>query len=180
MTRLNRRQFSAVLAASTLAAPWSARAAAPDALRDYGAAPEFTGLGTWLNSPALTLAALRGKVVLVDFWTFGCVNCANTLPHVVRWDAQYRDQGLVVVGIHTPEFAYEKSSANVQAALGRFGIRFPVAQDNDFATWKAYSNRYWPAFYLVDKTGRVRRQHFGEGEYAQTEQAIRTLLAAPA
>jgi len=178
MKPLDRRQFSLGLAASALALPWAARAGAAEVLRDYGAAPEFTGLGNWFNSPPLTLQGLRGKVVLVDFWTFGCVNCANTLPHVVRWYDAYRNEGLVVVGIHTPEFAHEKVAANVQTALGRFDIRFPVAQDNDFATWKAYRNQYWPAFYLVDRSGQVRRQHFGEGEYAQTEQAIKLLLAA--
>ena len=177
MTRLDRRQFSAALAAGVLGAPWVAQAAAEPALPDLGAAPEFTGLGKWFNSPPLTMAGLRGKVVLVDFWTFGCFNCANTMPHVVRWHDQFSRQGLVIVGIHTPEFGYEKQAANVRTALGRFVIRIPVAQDNDFATWRAWRNQYWPAFYLVDQAGRVRRRHFGEGEYAQMEQAIRTLLA---
>lgn len=161
----------ASMALAAPAAPWAA-------LADFGAAPEFTGIEKWLNSPPLTLRALAGKVVLVDFWTYACVNCINTLPHVVRWYEKYKDQGLVVIGIHTPEFAFEKSTANVEAALQRFGIRYPVAQDNRYATWKAYENRYWPAFYLVDKTGRVRRRHFGEGKYEEMEQAIKELLAS--
>ncbi|MDM0044183.1 redoxin domain-containing protein [Variovorax dokdonensis] len=177
MTSIDRRSFSIALAAGALASPWSARAATGPDLPDLGAAPEFTGLGQWFNSAPLTLASLRGKVVLVDFWTFGCVNCANTMPHVVRWYDRYAARGFVVVGIHTPEFGYEKLAANVQTALGRFDIRFPVAQDNDFATWKAWRNQYWPAFYLVDQAGRVRRRHFGEGEYAQMDQAISALLA---
>ncbi|WP_420997300.1 redoxin domain-containing protein [Cupriavidus sp. 30B13] len=142
-----------------------------------GKAPEFVGIGRWLNSEPLAMSSLRGKVVLVDFWTYGCINCVRTLPHVTQWYDKYRDQGLVVVGVHTPEFAAEKSTANVQAAIKRFGIRYPVAQDNAYATWGAYGNQYWPALYLVDADGRIVYQHFGEGRYAETEATIQRLLA---
>jgi len=175
-TPINRRDFAAALGA-TLALP--ALAAAPS-LYDWGPAPEFAGIEQWLNSPPLTMAGLRGKVVLVDFWTYSCINCLRTLPYVNRWAEQYREQGLVVVGVHTPEFPFERSTSNVQTAMKRFGVKHPVAQDNRYATWKAYSNQYWPAEYLVDKRGRVMRKHFGEGGYAEMEAAIRMLLAQPA
>jgi cytochrome c biogenesis protein CcdA/thiol-disulfide isomerase/thioredoxin len=155
-------------------------AAAPDAgLRDFGEAPELAGIQLWLNSEPLTLAGLRGKVVLVDFWTYSCVNCLRTLPFLERWDGAYRDDGLVVVGVHTPEFAFEREPANVRQAVRDLGIRYPVALDPDFATWNAWGNRYWPAKYLIDRRGHVRFAHFGEGEYEQTEAAIRALLAEP-
>ncbi len=176
MNTISRRSFSSIALAAA-AMPWPVRAAAPAALGDHGAAPEFTGIEKWLNSEPLRMQGLAGKVVLVDFWTYSCVNCVNTLPHVVRWYETYRSQGFVVVGVHTPEFPFEKSTSNVETALQRFNIRFPVAQDNRYATWKAYNNQYWPAFYLVDKSGRVRRKHFGEGKYDEMEQAIKTLLA---
>lgn len=140
-------------------------------------APEFTGIKQWLNSEPLTMAQLRGKVVLVDFWTYDCINCINTLPHVVRWHDKYKDKGLVVVGVHTPEYAFERKTDNVRAALKRFDIRYPVAQDNGYETWNAYGNRYWPAFYLVNKKGQVVYTHFGEGRYEQTEAKIQQLLA---
>jgi thiol-disulfide isomerase/thioredoxin len=117
-------------------------------------APNFVGITNWFNSSPLSINALRGKVVLVDFWTYGCVNCVNTLPHVTALYAKYRDRGLVVVGVHTPEFPFERSSANVQAALKRHGITYPVAQDNDSQTWNAYRNEYWPAQYIIDQNGR--------------------------
>ena len=123
---------------------------------------------------------LRGKVVLVDFWTYTCINCIRTLPYVKSWHEKYKDQGLVVVGVHTPEYPFERSTDNVKTAIKRFGITYPVAQDNKYATWSAYNNQYWPAFYLIDKQGKVVYQHFGEGEYAATEAKIRTLLAEPA
>ena len=143
-------------------------------------APEFTGIQQWLNSEPLTMRQLRGKVVLVDFWTYTCINCIRTLPYVKSWHEKFKDQGLVVVGVHTPEYPFERSTDNVKAAIKRFGITYPVAQDNKYATWSAYNNQYWPAFYLVDKQGKVVYQHFGEGEYAATEAKIRTLLAEPA
>ncbi|RZI94033.1 MAG: redoxin domain-containing protein [Variovorax sp.] len=185
MRTLSRRTFSGMAmgaALATTASMWPlrpARAADP-ALRDYGKAPEFRGIDTWLNSEPLTLQALAGKVVLVDFWTYGCYNCVNTLPHVVGWYEKYKNQGFVVVGIHSPEFAYEKPTRNVSAAMKKHGIAYPVAQDNGFQTWRAYDNKYWPSFYLVDKQGRVRRRHDGEGEYAQMDAAIRVLLAEKA
>jgi cytochrome c biogenesis protein CcdA/thiol-disulfide isomerase/thioredoxin len=153
-----------------------AGAAADSALEDYGAAPEFVGNDRWFNSRPLTLRGLRGRVVLVDFWTYTCINCLRTLPHLTAWDRAYRNHGLTIVGVHTPEFAFERDAGNVAAAIGREGIRYPVAQDNRMATWDAYANRYWPAKYLIDATGHVRYVHFGEGEYDETEAAIRALL----
>src|SRR3954470_23292933 len=134
-----------------------------------GTAPEIKGGGThWLNTPGgrpLTLAGLRGHVVLVDFWTYTCINCLRTLPHVRAWDARYRARGLTVVGVHTPEFGFEHDTGNVRAAIARSRLRYPVVQDNAYATWNAWGNQYWPAKYLVDAKGRVRYAHFGEGEY---------------
>ena len=146
-------------------------------LQNYGQAPEFRGISQWLNSRPLTLASLRGKVVLIDFWTYSCVNCIRTLPYVKRWYETYRDAGLVVVGVHTPEFAFEHVPGNVEKAVSSFGIDYPVALDNDYGTWTAWGNRYWPAEYYVDRQGHVRYAHFGEGDYAETEKVIRTLLA---
>jgi cytochrome c biogenesis protein CcdA/thiol-disulfide isomerase/thioredoxin len=147
----------------------------------YLPASEFAGVSHWFNTPGgkpLTMRELRGKVVLIDFWTYTCINCLRTLPHLEAWDAAYRSQGLVIVGVHTPEFAFEHSRSNVAAAIERLGVRYPVPQDNDYATWDAYHNQYWPAEYLVDKQGRVVHVHFGEGEYEKTEALIRKLLAA--
>lgn len=141
-------------------------------------APEFTGIETWLNSPPLTLSQLRGKVVLVDFWTYSCINCIHTLPYVQQWYQKYKDQGLVVVGVHTPEFAFERDTGNVRDAIRRYGLTYPVAQDNRYATWKAYDNMYWPGFYLVDKNGKIVYTHFGEGDYDKTEAAIKAQLSA--
>jgi cytochrome c biogenesis protein CcdA/thiol-disulfide isomerase/thioredoxin len=149
---------------------------------DYGRAPGFRGISDWLNTRGdrpLSLASLRGKVVLVDFWTYSCVNCLRTLPHLEAWDRAYRKDGFVIVGVHTPEFAFEHSLSNVREATHRLGVRYPVALDNDYATWNAYSNQYWPAEYLLDRRGHLRHYHFGEGEYGRTEQLIRTLLAMP-
>ncbi|MCP3393157.1 thioredoxin family protein [Bradyrhizobium sp. CCGB12] len=139
-------------------------------------APDFTGINTWFNSKPLSMADLRGKVVLVDFWTYGCVNCVNTLPHVTDLYAKYKDRGLVVVGVHTPEFPFERSASNVQAALKRHGITYPVAQDNDSKTWNAYRNRYWPAQYIIDQTGKIVFQHEGEGSYDQIDRTVARLL----
>jgi len=144
----------------------------------HAAAPDFVGLGNWINSAPLKLADLRGQVVLVNFWTYGCVNCVNTLPHVTGLYAKYKDRGLVVVGIHTPEFPFERSASNVQAALKRHGITYPVAQDNDSRTWNAYRNRYWPAQYIVDQNGKIVFQHDGEGQYEQIERTVAGLLNA--
>jgi cytochrome c biogenesis protein CcdA/thiol-disulfide isomerase/thioredoxin len=150
--------------------------AASGGLPDYGVAPELAGTGRWFNSKPLTLRALRGKVVLIDFWTYSCINCLRTLPHLKAWYAAYRRDGLVIVGVHTPEFAFEHVASNVAAAVRRFGIRYPVVQDNDYKTWNAYANEYWPAEYLIDRKGRVRETHFGEGSYFDTEAHIRELL----
>jgi thiol-disulfide isomerase/thioredoxin len=145
-------------------------------LPDFGPAPEFVAGGNWFNSRPLTVRGLRGKVVLVDFWTYSCINCLRTLPQLEAWDARYRTKGLVIVGVHTPEFAFEHKASNVSAAISRLGVKYPVMQDNDFATWNAYSNQYWPAEYLIDRNGHVRHAHFGEGEYDTTEKLIRRLL----
>ena len=140
------------------------------------AAPEFVGIDTWLNSAPLSMAALRGQVVLVDFWTYGCINCVHVLPRLVQWHEKYKDRGLVVVGMHTPEFAYERDTDNVKKAIQRHGIRYAVAQDNKFATWNADRNRYWPTLYLVDRRGELVFSHAGEGAYDEIERAIRQLL----
>jgi thiol-disulfide isomerase/thioredoxin len=140
-------------------------------------APGFEGGGHWFNSPALKLADLKGKVVLIDFWTYSCINCIRSLPYLEAWYETYKDHGFIVVGVHSPEFEFEKVTANVARAVKDRKLTYPVVQDNDMAIWTAYSNHYWPAHYLVDKDGYVRREHFGEGEYDQTEQAIRALLA---
>ncbi len=147
-----------------------------ESLPDLGAAPEFQGIEHWLNTSALTMEQLRGQVVLIDFWTYSCINCVRTLPHVIGWYEKYKDKGFVVVGIHTPEFAFEKENKNVAAALKQFKINYPVAQDNTYGTWRVYKNHYWPAEYLVDAKGRIRRTHFGEGRYDEMELAIRQLL----
>lgn len=149
----------------------------PTTLPVEGRAPEFAGIERWLNGGPLTMAGLAGKVVLVDFWTYSCVNCVRTLPYVRAWHEAYRDKGLVVVGVHTPEFEFEKDAANVQAALAKYGITYPVAMDNGYATWNAYNNHYWPAHYFVDAKGDVRYHHFGEGNYGHSEEVIKTLLA---
>ena len=141
-------------------------------------APNFVGLGTWFNSAPLNLSDLRGKVVLVNFWTYGCSNCVNALPHVVDLYAKYKDRGLVVIGIHTPEFPFERSAANVQAALKRHGITYPVAQDNDSKTWAAYHNQYWPSQYIVDQRGRIVLHHDGEGQYEEIDRTVARLLSA--
>ena len=144
----------------------------------HTAAPNFVGVKAWLNSGPLNIADLRGKVVLVDFWTYGCYNCVNTLPHVTRLYDTYRDKGFIVVGVHTPEFPFEKSTDNVQAAIKRYGIRYPVAQDNEYATWNAYHNQYWPAQYIVDQNGNIVFEHAGEGQYKEIERTIQRLLNA--
>jgi len=147
-------------------------------LNDYGAAPGFHDVSAWLNSQGLSMDALRGKVVLVDFWTYSCINCLRTLPYIEKWDERYRSKGLVIVGVHTPEFQFEHDLGNVRAAVKRLGVRYPVALDNDYGTWNAYGNKYWPADYLIDQTGRVRHIHVGEGAYDETERDIRLLLKA--
>jgi cytochrome c biogenesis protein CcdA/thiol-disulfide isomerase/thioredoxin len=148
----------------------------PSRLADCGPARELTGLTGWLNSDPLTLDELRGKVVLLDFWTYSCINCQRTLPYLTTWHDEYADDGLVVLGVHSPEFAFEKVEANVADNAARLGVTYPIALDNDFRTWRAYDQRYWPAHYLIDRTGEVRQVHYGEGAYAETEALIRDLL----
>jgi cytochrome c biogenesis protein CcdA/thiol-disulfide isomerase/thioredoxin len=140
-------------------------------------APELTGGITWLNSPPLTLEELRGKVVLIDFWTYSCINCLRALPYVQAWAEKYRDDGLVVIGVHAPEFAFERDVGNVRRAVRDLGVTYPVVLDNDFAIWRAYNNRYWPAHYFIDANGVIRHFHFGEGGYDNSERIIQSLLA---
>ena len=149
-------------------------------LEDLGPAPELTGITAWINSEPTSLAALRGKVVLVHFWTFGCINCIHVQPYVKAWYDRYAADGFVVLGIHTPELSFERDLDNVRDAVAKADVRFPVAFDPAYATWNAYRNSYWPAFYFVDKAGRIRHVHFGEGDYDGSEAVIRELLAEPA
>jgi thiol-disulfide isomerase/thioredoxin len=156
-----------------------AAAAAGQSATGQPRAPDFVGIDEWLNTPngrALSLAKLRGRVVLIDFWTYSCINCLRTLPHLEAWDRAYRKTGLTIVGVHSPEFAFEHVAGNVRSAVSRLGVRYPVALDNSFATWRAYSNDYWPSEYLIDRAGHIRHEHYGEGSYAETERLIRGLL----
>jgi len=141
-----------------------------------GLMPSFAGGVQWLNSPPLTAEALRGKVVVVDFWTYSCINCLNALPSVKAWAKKYKDQGVVVIGVHTPEFAYEKDLGNVRKAVQDLAITYPVVTDNNYAIWRAYNNQYWPAQYFIDSQGRIRHHHYGEGEYAESDRIIQQLL----
>jgi cytochrome c biogenesis protein CcdA/thiol-disulfide isomerase/thioredoxin len=149
---------------------------APATLPVEGNLPALDGAVQWLNSPPLDAQALKGKVVLVDFWTYSCINCLRTLPYVKAWAEKYRDQGLVVIGVHAPEFAFERNVGNVTKAMKDLGINYPVAVDNDYKIWRAFNNEYWPAHYFADAQGRIRYHHFGEGEYAESERVIQQLL----
>src|SRR5215217_1605607 len=142
----------------------------------HSALSALDGAPVWLNSEPLTAAGLRGRVVLVDFWTYSCVNWLRTLPYVRAWDDKYRDRGLVVVGVHAPEFGFEHELDNVRRAVSELGVSYPVVIDNDFSIWRSFENRYWPALYLVDRDGRIRFHHFGEEAYEETERAIQRLL----
>ena len=168
-------------AATDAAAPAMMRAAAspeaPLSLPVEGELPSLSGAVQWLNSPPLTAQDLRGKVVLVDFWTYSCINCLRSLPYVKAWAQKYRDQGLVVIGVHAPEFAFERNVDNVKRATHDLGVDYPVAIDNNYAIWRAFGNQYWPAHYFIDAKGQVRFHHFGEGDYAHSEQVIQQLLA---
>lgn len=146
------------------------------ALENLGNAPEFIVGGQWFNSPPITLKQLKGKVVLVDFWTYTCINCIRTLPYIKAWNDKYAQYGLVIVGVHTPEFEFEKNPGNVTKAISDFGLKYPIMQDNNYATWRAYANRYWPAKYFVDVNGKIRFTHFGEGDYDESEAIIQKLL----
>ena len=152
-------------------------AGAAEALGDEGSLPPLDGAVTWLNSPPLTSETLKGKVVLVDFWTYSCINCLRAIPYVKAWADKYRDQGLVVIGVHAPEFAFEKNLDNVRSAVADLKVDYPVAVDNDYAIWRAFKNQYWPAHYFIDATGRIRHHHFGEGDYDKSERVIQQLLA---
>jgi cytochrome c biogenesis protein CcdA/thiol-disulfide isomerase/thioredoxin len=171
---------STKIAVARADAPQSTLLADAHKLPDLGTAPEFTETEDWFNTPGarpLSLAGLRGHVVLVDFWTYTCINCIRTLPYLKAWDAAYRRDGLTIVGVETPEFAFEKEAGNVRDAIDQFGLRYPVVQDNEMGTWNAYGNQYWPADYLIDARGQVRYATAGEGDYGKTETAIRALLA---
>lgn len=139
-------------------------------------APEVIAGGEWFNSKPLTIKELQGKVVLVDFWTYSCINCQRTFPYLKKWHEAYKDKGLVIIGVHAPEFAFEKDKENVAQAITDFGLKYPIVQDNDFATWTAYKNQYWPAKYIIDRKGNIRYTHFGEGDYDETEKVIQELL----
>lgn len=154
-----------------------AAAAKPEELPDEGDLPSLAGATQWLNSPPLTPEALRGKVVLVDFWTYSCINCLRAIPYVQAWAEKYKDQGLVVIGVHSPEFAFEKDVGNVRKAVADLEIAYPVAIDNDYAIWRAFRNQYWPAHYFIDADGVIRHHHFGEGDYDGSERVIQQLLA---
>lgn len=141
-----------------------------------GYAPELVGIDGWINSEPLKIADLKGKVVLIDFWTYSCINCIRTLPYLEKWYAKYKTQGFVVIGVHTPEFEFEKNFKNVEEAAKDLGVHYPIALDNHYQTWNAYHNYFWPAHFLIDQEGRIRMEHFGEGAYVETENAIRQLL----
>jgi len=149
----------------------------PDPLPIEGELPSLGGATGWLNSPPLTAAGLRGRVVLIDFWTYSCINWRRSVPYVRAWAEKYKDKGLVVIGVHSPEFAFEKDVENVRWATKDMGVGYPVAMDNDFALWRAFENRYWPALYVVDAQGKIRYHHFGEGAYERSETVIQQLLA---
>ena len=153
------------------------RALAAGPLPVEGPMPSLAGATTWLNSPPLTQEALRGKVVVVDFWTYSCINCLRSLPYIKAWAEKYKDQGLVVIGVHAPEFAFERDLGNVRRAVKDLGVAYPVAIDNDDTIWRAFHNSYWPAHYFIDAQGRVRAHHFGEGDYGRSERIIQKLLA---
>jgi thiol-disulfide isomerase/thioredoxin len=180
----DRRRFLAAAAMAAAAVPFAAAGcagrrttSAPGQLPDEGELPSLGGANGWLNSQPLTAASLRGKVSLVQFCTYTCINWLRTLPHVRAWDEKYKGQGLAVVGVHTPEFEFEKDFDNVRRALKEMRVVYPVAVDNDYAVWRAFENHYWPALYLVDARGRVRHHHFGEGDYERSERVIQQLLA---
>lgn len=169
---------SGVMSAQGAMKPGGGMHAQPSAppLPVEGAMPPLSGAVTWLNSPPLTTQSLRGKVVLIDFWTYSCINCLRTLPYIEAWAKKYHDAGLVVIGVHSPEFAFERNVDNVKQAVRRLGVTYPVAIDNNYAIWRAFDNEYWPAHYFVDARGRIRHHHFGEGDYAGSERVIQQLL----
>ena len=144
---------------------------------NQGTAPEFSGITKWLNTEKpIVMTEQQGKVVLINFWTYSSINCINSLPHINKWYEEYKDQGLSLIGVHTPEFAFEKVTSNIESAIKRYAITYPVALDNNYKTWSAYKNQFWPAVYLIDKNGEIVYTHYGEGKYEETELAIRKLL----
>jgi len=163
-----------------LPAPVAASLPSNVALEDLGPAPDLAGIEAWINSDPLTIRALRGRVVLVEFWTFACSNCIHVQPYVKAWFDRYASAGLVVIGVHTPELSFERDLGNVRDAVAKADIRYPVAFDPAYATWNAYRNGYWPAFFFIDRSGRIRHMHVGEGDYDGSEQVIRELLSQPA
>jgi thiol-disulfide isomerase/thioredoxin len=169
--------FFACIAGFTQISAMAAASNKTEPLAVEGTIPPLTGAVEWLNSPPLSVDELRGKVVIVNFWTYSCINCLRTLPYLKTWSKKYRDQGLVVIGVHTPEFAFERSPANVKRAAHDLGVDYPVAIDNKYAVWQAFGNQYWPAFYIVDATGHIRYHQFGEGNYDKSERVVRQLLA---
>ncbi|MHC2144212.1 thioredoxin family protein [Pseudomonas sp. 210_17 TE3656] len=170
--------IAAALALSLIAVGLGGRLlAGPSQLDTLGPMPELSGAVQWLNSPPLDREALKGKVVLVDFWTYDCINCRRSLPYVNNWAKRYAEQGLVVIGVHTPEYDYENDIDNVRGQVAKLGIEYPVAIDNRYAIWNAFGNQFWPAHYFVDARGQVRFVHFGEGAYDTQEQVIQQLLA---
>jgi thiol-disulfide isomerase/thioredoxin len=174
---LTRRKFlTTTMALGAAATAWPWRSAHALRLADRGPAPEFAGISAWFGSPPLSMAKSQGQVVLIDFWTHTCSIWQRTIPYLKRWHDAYRDKGLVIVGVHTPEFSFEHDRAGVEDAIARLGLAHAVAQDNDYATWRAWRNQYWPAHMLVNRSGRVVLEHFGEGDYAGLENAIRQLI----
>ncbi len=167
--------FSSPSVSSSLSSPVSSPRVKSD-LPILGQAPELKGLGRWFNSDPLTIASLKGKVILVHFWTFECINCIHTLPAIQGYWEKYREKPFVILGVHTPEFTFEKSADHLRDAIKKDGLTYPVVQDNDFATWNAFGNQYWPAAYIIDAQGNIRYQHFGEGEYDTMDKVIRDLL----
>ena len=174
--RLRRRQLARLRGEPATEGGTSTSRASSSGHRPRAGLQRDRGLAEHAARPPLSIASLRGKVVLVDFWTYSCINCLRTLPHLRAWYAAYHRDGLAIVGVHTPEFAFEHVLANVRAAVHRLGVTWPVALDNNYSTWTAYSNQYWPADYLVDKTGQIREVQLGEGNYIGTEADIRALL----
>jgi thiol-disulfide isomerase/thioredoxin len=171
------RHITAVFAGLLLAfALISSQVAGNESNEPQGAMPSLAGAVEWLNSPPLTPETLKGKVVLVDFWTYDCVNCRRALPHVKAWAQRYARDGLVVIGVHTPEYAHEHIITNVREQVRKLGITYPVAIDNNYAIWRNFDNQYWPAHYLIDAQGQVRYSHFGEGRYDAQEAMIQALL----
>jgi len=169
--------LTAILAGCSLSAVDLEPTSSPGNLSDLGRAPELSN-EVWLNTDQpLRLAKLRGKVVLLEMWTFSCINCQHVIPTLKTWHREYQDQGLVIIGNHYPEFSYEKDLGNLQKAVEDLGLEYPIAQDNQGKTWQAYHNRYWPTLYLIDKKGFIRYRHIGEGNYSETEAAIQKLLA---